>query len=270
MQSKHGFLALALRQRLINRWSLMHCQQRESVLEHSAVVAMLAMLAGEIAVSLGKKVDIGVMLSHAIIHDVSEVLTGDVVTPVKKATQTLASEFERLEREAERKLINTLPESLQSSIEKYFHPSGYEQKLVKGCDVYAAYLKCRLEIAGGNVIEFQDALEQITETLEQIKGELHEIAILDEMFGESMGLSVDRLLKNGANQPAKSLAELQQLWIELGDTPVSECGQYLDEPFLNFVVGDDVHSVWHWFERQNPSFSVADAMYNNSSRNVHK
>ena len=173
-------------------------------------------------------------------------------------------------REAERKLINTLPESLQSSIEKYFHPSGYEQKLVKGCDVYAAYLKCRLEIAGGNVIEFQDALEQITGTLEQIKGELHEIAILDEMFGECMGLSVDRLLKNGANQPAKSLAELQQLWIELGDTQVSECGQYLDEPFLNFVVGDDVHSVWHWFERQNPSFSVADAMYNNSLRNVHK
>lgn len=197
--SKHGFLALALRQRLINRWSLMHCQQRESVLEHSAVVALLAMLAGEIAQNMGKQVDIGVMMSHAIIHDVSEVLTGDVVTPVKKATQTLASEFASLEQEAERKLVNTLPEWLQSRVSAYFAPGGYEQQLVKGCDVYAAYLKCKLEIAGGNVTEFQDALEQITQTLDTVKSELPEIAALDEMFGESIGLSVDRLLANGGS-----------------------------------------------------------------------
>lgn len=197
--NKHGFLALALRQRLINRWSLMHCQQRESVLEHSAVVALLAMLAGEIARNMGKQVDIGVMMSHAIVHDVSEVLTGDVVTPVKKATQTLASEFASLEQEAERKLVNTLPEWLQSRVSAYFAPGGYEQQLVKGCDVYAAYLKCKLEIAGGNVTEFQDALEQITQTLDTVKSELPEIAALDEMFGESIGLSVDRLLANGGS-----------------------------------------------------------------------
>lgn len=199
-QSQHGFLALALRQRLINRWSLMHCQQRESVLEHSAIVAMLAMLAGEIAQTMGKKVDIGVMMSHAIVHDVAEVLTGDVVTPVKKATQTLASEFASLEQEAERKLIKTLPEWLQGRIETYFAPGGYEQKLVKGCDVYAAYLKCRLEISGGNALEFQDALGQIKATLEQVKAELPEIAALDDMFGESIGMSVDRLLANGGAQ----------------------------------------------------------------------
>lgn len=195
--SQHGFLALALRQRLINRWSLMHCQQRESVLEHSAVVSLLAMLVGEIAKSMGKDVDLGVMMSHAIVHDVSEVLTGDVVTPVKKATQTLASEFANLEQEAERKLMNTLPEWLRPSIETYFAPGGYEQKLVKGCDVYAAYLKCKLEIAGGNITEFQDAFEQICVTLEQVKVEMAEIAQLDEMFGDAIGLSVDRLLANG-------------------------------------------------------------------------
>ena len=195
---KHGFLALALRQRLINRWSLMHCQQRESVLEHSAVVTLLAMLAGKIAQSMGKNVDVGVMLSHAIVHDVSEVLTGDVVTPVKKATQTLADEFASLEREAERKLIKTLPEWLQGRIETYFAPGGYEQELVKGCDIYAAYLKCKLEIAGGNAVEFQDALEQISQSLEQVKAELPEIKALDALFGESIGLSVDKLLSNGS------------------------------------------------------------------------
>lgn len=195
--NKHGFLALALRQRLINRWSLMHCQQRESVLEHSAIVAMLAMLAGEIAQTMGKKVDTGVMMSHAIVHDVAEVLTGDVVTPVKKATQVLASEFASLEQEAERKLIKTLPEWLQGRIETYFAPGGYEQRLVKGCDVYAAYLKCRLEISGGNALEFQDALGQIKATLDQVKTELPEIAELDRLFGDSIGQSVDKLLSNG-------------------------------------------------------------------------
>lgn len=195
--NKHGFLALALRQRLINRWSLMHCQQRESVLEHSAIVAMLAMLAGEIAQTMGKKVDIGVMMSHAIVHDVSEVLTGDVVTPVKKATQTLASEFASLEQEAERKIVNTLPDWLQQRVSAYFAPGGYEQQLVKGCDVYAAYLKCKLEISGGNITEFQDALEQISLTLDTVKSELPEIAALDDMFGESIGQSVDKLLSNG-------------------------------------------------------------------------
>lgn len=195
--TQHGFLALALRQRLINRWSLMHCQQRETVLEHSAVVSLLALLVGEIANSMGNKVDVAVMMSHAIIHDVSEVLTGDVVTPVKKATQVLASEFASLESEAERKLINTLPASLQARIAGYFAPGGYEQKLVKGCDIYAAYLKCRLEIAGGNVIEFQDALEQITATLEQAMKDLPELRALDNFFGDAIGLSVDKLLANG-------------------------------------------------------------------------
>lgn len=192
-----GFLALALRQRLINRWSLMHCQQRESVLEHSAVVAMLAMLAGEIALSRGNKVDIGVMMSHAIVHDVSEVLTGDVVTPVKKATKTLHQEFSALEQAAEEKLLYTLPDRLRERVQGHFNPGGYEQRLVKGCDVYAAYLKCRLEVSAGNVIEFQDALAQITETMEAVKQELPEIAELDKMFGESIGMSVDSLLANG-------------------------------------------------------------------------
>ncbi len=192
-----GFLALALRQRLINRWSLMHCQQRESVLEHSAVVAMLAMLAGEIALLRGNKVDVGVMMSHAIVHDVSEVLTGDVVTPVKKATETLHREFSALEQAAEDKLLNTLPQGLRERLEGHFKPGGYEQRLVKGCDVYAAYLKCRLEVSAGNVTEFQDALAQMEQTMETVKRDLPEIAALDAMFGESIGKSVDTLLANG-------------------------------------------------------------------------
>lgn len=196
-QPTFGFLALALRQRLITRWSLMHCQQRETVLEHSAVVALLALLAGEIAQSLGEKVDIGQMMGHAILHDVTEVLTGDVVTPVKKASSTLAVEFSALEASARIKILNTLPDWLVSRVSDYFQPGGYEQQLVKGCDVYAAYLKCKMEVAAGNGVEFQDALDQISVVMQSIKESIPVIAQLDAMFGDSFGLSVDKLLANG-------------------------------------------------------------------------
>lgn len=192
-----GFLALALRQRLINRWSLMHCQQRETVLEHSAVVALLALLAGEIAQAQGEQVDLGIMMGHAIVHDVTEVLTGDVVTPVKKASATLAAEFSALEESAQDKILNTLPQWLVNRVRDYFQPGGYEQALVKGCDVYAAYLKCKMEVAAGNGVEFLDALEQISAVMESIKVQLPVIAQLDAMFGDSFGLSVDKLLANG-------------------------------------------------------------------------
>lgn len=195
--NSYGFLALALRQRLINRWSLMHCQQRETVLEHSAVVALLALLAGEIAQSLGEKVDIAAMMGHAIVHDVTEVLTGDVVTPVKKASKTLAAEFSTLESAAQHKLLNTLPQWLVGRISDYFQPGGYEQALVKGCDIYAAYLKCKMEVAAGNGVEFQDALDQISVVMQSVQAEMPVLAHLNAMFGDSFGLSVDKLLSNG-------------------------------------------------------------------------
>lgn len=201
-KNTYGFLALALRQRLINRWSLMHCQQRETVLEHSAVVGLLALLAGEIAQSMGEKVDVALMMGHAIVHDATEVLTGDVVTPVKKASSTLAAEFSNLESAAQQKLLNTLPVWLVNRVSEYFQPGGYEQSLVKGCDVYAAYLKCKMEVAAGNGVEFQDALDQISAVLQSIKAEMPVIAHLDAMFGDSFGLSVDKLLANGTGGDA--------------------------------------------------------------------
>lgn len=73
-QPQYGFMALAMRQRLIKRWSTMRCSEPENVLEHSAVVTMLAYLAGNIAIQLGKKVDLATMLAHASMHDVAEVL----------------------------------------------------------------------------------------------------------------------------------------------------------------------------------------------------
>lgn len=192
--SNYGFLALALRQRLIKRWSLMHSVQPESVLEHSATVTLLALLAGHVANQKGNKVDLAKMLSHAALHDVAEVLCQDVVTPVKKANDTLAREFERLEKAAEEQLIHTLPLELQGAVAEAFAPGGYEQQLVKACDTYAAYIKCKLEVAAGNALEFQDALDKMIGVVSQLKSDFPEIEAIDQWFGAGLNLSVDKLL----------------------------------------------------------------------------
>ena len=195
----YGFLALALRQRLIKRWSLMHSLQPESVLEHSAVVTLLSMLAGNIALQQGKSVDLAKMLSHAVLHDTAEVLCSDVVTPVKKANPVLKREFERLEQAAEERLVQTLPDSLKDVVSEAFSPGGYEQQLVKACDVYPAYIKCKLEVAAGNGLEFEDALNKMEGVVAQVKKDFPEVAALDEWFEEGLGQSVDKLLSGGAD-----------------------------------------------------------------------
>jgi 5'-deoxynucleotidase len=189
-----GFLALALRQRLIKRWSLMHSTQPESVLEHSAVVTLLSMLAGNIAIQRGKKIDLAKMLSHAILHDTAEVLCSDVVTPVKNANPVLKREFERLEKAAEDRLVQTLPDALKDVVSDAFAPGGYEQQLVKACDIYAAYIKCRLEVEAGNELEFGDALGKMELIVTRITCDYPELADLDAWFSEGLGHSVDKLL----------------------------------------------------------------------------
>lgn len=192
--SNYGFLALVLRQRLIKRWSLMHSLQPESVLEHSAVVTLLAFLAGHVAQQRGQEVDMGKLLSHAALHDAAEVLCSDVVTPVKKANAVLRREFERLEAAAEARLIQTLPEELQGAVTEAFAPGGYEQRLVKACDTYAAFIKCKLEVAAGNALEFGDALETLSTSVEKVKAEFPELTAIDAWFKDGLGQSVDKLL----------------------------------------------------------------------------
>ena len=190
-----GFLGLVLRQRFIERWSWKRRAEPESVLEHSAIVALLALLAGEIAgKKQGRTVDFGVLLAHALLHDTAEVLCSDVVSPVKTANPVLAREFTALEREAETRLIATLPSWLETAMARAFDPGGYEQALVKACDVYAAVIKCRLEVAAGNGVEFESAREKLQSLFDRLKPDFPELDALDRLFGTGVGSSVDDLL----------------------------------------------------------------------------
>ena len=188
-----GFLSLALRQRLIKRWSLMHCVQAENVLEHSAIVGLLTIIAAEIATQQGKHIDKAKMLQHALLHDVAEVLVGDVVTPVKRANPEIHSEFKKLEDQAEQRLLLSLPEELRSCIETAFNPGGYEQKLVKACDSYSAYIKCKIEVGACNS-EFSDALVSMEKLVSQLREEFFEIDVIHQWFSPGLSMSIDKLL----------------------------------------------------------------------------
>lgn len=190
----YGFLSLALRQRLIKRWSLMYCTHEENVLEHSAVVTLLSLLAGHIAHSIGRNVNIERMMGHAICHDLAEILSQDVVQTVKTATPALHSEFKKLEKVCELKLLDTLPDDIRDSIESHFTLSGYEKDLVKACDMYAAYIKCRQEVDAGNHIEFKDALNKMKLVVEDLCRDYPEIEILHNSFNKGLSQSVDELL----------------------------------------------------------------------------
>ncbi len=193
-KQSYGFLALFMRQSLIQRWSLMRTRNSENVLEHSAMVAMLSLIAGTIAVQNGKDVDLTKIMSHSLLHDISEVITGDIVTPIKHSNETILGEIRKIESLAEKKLLATLPDSLQDSFAQYFEPQGYEQVLVKACDVYAAYIKCKSECLAGNAIEFEDAFAAITQQFESQTKLCPEILVIHNMFTDAFSLSVDKLI----------------------------------------------------------------------------
>lgn len=190
------FLALALRLRHIKRWSLMHCVEQESVMEHSYQVALLAMMAGIRAKELGQTVSPEKMMAAALLHDLSEVICSDVVTPVKNATPELAREFHALERHAEQRILSTLPATIHSHVIDLASLNELETKLLKGCDLLSAFIKCKIEVGHGNGQEFQHALDSLTERLEQTMDELPVIADLHQWFSGSLESSVDVLFRS--------------------------------------------------------------------------
>lgn len=180
-QSKNisGIYALYCRLSLIQRWSLKHCIRREDDLEHSAMVAILSTILGFLARKSGKTIEIEKMISHGICHDFSEIITGDINTPTKHNNPVILAEFRKLEKAAEKKLLHTSPAPLLSMFKEAFDLDGYGAKLVKAADIYAAYIKAKLEYDLNNQIEFRVALSELEERI-KIQTEITpELALLD-------------------------------------------------------------------------------------------
>ena len=186
------FFAYLSRLRLIHRWSLMRNTVPENDAEHSLQVAMIAHAIAIIARDrYGKDVDPEHVLSLAVYHDATEVMTGDLPTPVKYHSDELRGAYHRLEELSADRLLALLPEDLQPAFTPYMKQAkGYEHTLVKAADRISACIKCMEEQRAGNR-EFDYAAENIRESIAAI--DLPEVKDFLTDFLPAFDMTLDEL-----------------------------------------------------------------------------
>lgn len=193
MEKSHFFANLA-RLKLIYRWPFMRSVNKENVQEHSHQVATVAhMLALIKNKKFGGDVDIGQVVLVALYHDASEVLTGDLPSPIKYHNEEIAKAYKKIENIAETAILNMLPEEFQedfSDLLLHQEVPSEVAKLVKAADVICGYLKTIEEINAGNH-EFEKARKNIVGTLEKHKSP--EVCYFLDVFLESFSLSLDEI-----------------------------------------------------------------------------
>ena len=194
----YPFFAYLSRLKLISRWSLMRNTQPENDAEHSLQVAMIAHALAMIGRNrYGRPVDPEHVLSLAVYHDATEVMTGDLPTPVKYHSKELRGAYHRLEDLSANRLLTLLPEDLRASFQPYLkQEKSTERDLVKAADRIAAYIKCLEEQRAGNH-EFDYAAENVRKSLEAIQ--LPEVEDFLREFLPAFTMTLDEL-----NHPTKA------------------------------------------------------------------
>lgn len=149
----NNFFALISRMRYIERWSLMRNSIHENVQEHSHMVAVLAHALGVIRRDIfGVPCDPDACAAVALYHDASEILTGDLPTPIKYHDDEIMSAYRRVENLASAKLLGMLPEELRGAFEPILTGETERENhdIVKAADKLSAYIKCIEERKAGN------------------------------------------------------------------------------------------------------------------------
>ena len=163
---QHRFFALISRMRYITRWGLMRNTFHENIQEHSHMVAVLAHgLAVIDRDILGGNADPDRCASAALFHDASEILTGDLPTPIKYYNPSIKKAYKEIEAVSCEKLLSMLPEQVKATYAPLLHESDESvNTIVKAADKLSAYIKCIEELKAGNS-EFELAARQTEEAV---------------------------------------------------------------------------------------------------------
>lgn len=190
------FFAYISRLRWIKRWGLMRNAIEENVATHSWEVATIAHALALIRNRhFGGRINADRVAAAALYHDATEVITGDLPTPVKYHSTVMREAFGDIEHKAEAELLALLPTDLREDFAPYVRESrlpAEDRELIKAADRLSAWLKCRAEIRAGNK-EFDPAARQILRRLEQ--DELPEVAYFLSVFAPSYDCPLDNLLQ---------------------------------------------------------------------------
>ena len=193
------FFALISRMKHIDRWALMRSTYPENLSEHSLEVAVIAHALATIGnVRFDKRLDASQAALIALYHDASEIITGDMPTPVKYHDHGIRDAYKQVEREAEQTLLDKLPEDLRPTYRALFEPDpagtdAYERRLVKAADKISALIKCIDEAQAGNA-EFKTAEATCRARVEELRADLPEVGAFIDEFLPPYGNTLDELL----------------------------------------------------------------------------
>lgn len=189
---EQSFFALISRMRYIGRWGLMRNSLNENIQEHSHMVAVIAHALAVIGREIyHKNTDPDKCASAALYHDASEIITGDLPTPIKYSNDKIKKSYKELERQANVRLLEFLPEELKASFKPLLMESDPDiRSYVKAADKLSAYIKCIEERKAGNN-EFLSAEAQIVGILKE--NPLPEVDYFLKNFIPAFELTLDEL-----------------------------------------------------------------------------
>ncbi len=191
---KSHFFAYMAKMKYIKRWGIMRNAVDENIQEHALQTAMVAHALAVIKnTKFGGSVNPERVMALAVYHEASEVITGDLPTPIKYFNPEIKSEYKKIESIAERALFGMLPDELKPAFKPLIvnQPADAEHyRLMKAADKICALIKCIEELNAGN-----DAFSKAKETIERDikKLEMPEVDYFIETFIPSFSLTLDEL-----------------------------------------------------------------------------
>ena len=195
-----SFFAMLDRMQYINRWGLMRNTKTENNKEHTMDVAVvshaLVLIRNRFFPGSEPAIDPLFAAAVGLFHDATEIITGDLPTPVKYKNREITSSYKEIEKQAKERLLTLLPNELRDDYRRLFSPDmanpveSAAVELVKAADKICAYIKCVLEEKAGNR-EFCVAKEAIYEAI--LKINLPEVDYFMEHFVPSYGQTLDQI-----------------------------------------------------------------------------
>ncbi len=194
---KKNFFAMIARMKYINRWGLMRNTIKENIAEHSLDVAFIAHGLAVISnIYFDGHIDAERVAVLAMFHDATEIITGDMPTPIKYFAPEIKNAYKNVESVAAKQLISGLPKEMRYTYEDILTANPEEKKLwtfVKAADKLSAYIKCIEEMRMGNT-DFEQAK---ISTFDAVKAmNMPEVDYFLDNFMDSYSLTIDEVTKS--------------------------------------------------------------------------
>lgn len=190
----NNFFGMLARMKYINRWGLMRNTKTENIAEHSLEVAIIAHALAVIGNTyFEKKLDAEHIAMLGVMHDTTEIITGDLPTPIKYYAPEIRDAYKKVENVAANQLLSELPEEMRNSYKNILiEENNTDWKYVKAADKMSAYIKCIEERKTGNK-DFIKAEETIKKSLDDMK--MEEVDKFIDVFLPFYAMTLDEINK---------------------------------------------------------------------------